>query len=761
MKKVLSAWIAIFIVMSLLSTNASEISAAVTSDVESITLKRSPFQVEDWTINGTFAINAPTSYVKGNNEYVAVGNYGTVMKSSDGVNWSAYSRFANYQFTAIAWNGENYIISGANTTYNHEAINRQAQLFISKDAVSWNKIEFDFDDSILFMEYGSKKFIATGLQGVYSSKDGSKWEKVMDFKDSYQFHPLLFVNGQFFLTVYEQNKIYTSKDGVNWKSSKYDTNAAIESFIYYKGQYIGISDAIYKSSDGIKWTKLSASPAGVWFRSITTDGKKVVAMGTGGNATDQVVYTSENLSKWTKQDLKSMGHQYYTIYPVKDGFAGLAYSENSSIYSMKSKNGLNWTHKLIGSSSTVDIEGVATNGKRVVAVGGLGNIIYTDNGANWHSANPLPSREIYGRPYFNAVEYGANKFVTVGNDGVYTSKDGLTWTQASAFKNKEIMLTELMWTGKYFIASGQTDGVYYSKDGTSWSKVTSVSKEGHWLMSMVYDGKRIIGAFQIYNKGNQYIQLMSTTNGTSWTKLATLTTMEIELAYNEGSYLAVDPYNVKNLWISKDTKNWTKTNVTSQVKNDDLVTIMTFDKYFVAFNRSLQYIDGEYINNTNYYVSKDGKQWSKRTVPSKQAEQYFGNGQIFDGVKAFGKYLFVGAQGFILSTADLKLEEPIIITVNGAQLKQTAETGRAYIEGGVTYLPLRVIGDALGFSTQWNSKDKSVTLKNKTKSATFTDVQVKNGVSYVPLRKVSEKLGYSVSYKKVGNSINVEIVSKK
>lgn len=754
MKKLLKSGIAIFTVFALLSSNGYEVQAAAQTEVEHMTLKQSPYQVGNWTINANFAINAPTSYIYGNNEYVSVGSYGTVMKSKDGVNWTALNRFANYQLTAIAWNGENYVMAGANTEYDTYIMGSPSQLFISKDALTWNKVDFKFNDSILYIEYGKGYFVASGLNGVYVSKDGSNWDEVITFTEGYYYHPLQYVNGKFFITAYEQGKVYVSTDGLKWTSLKFDQNKNIVNMIYFNGQYIGVGDGIFKSADGITWSKLSSSPTNTTFQAITTDGKKVVVMGWTGSQSHQVAYVSENLSSWTKQDLSSFGHEIYGIYPVKDGFAGLAYKENGSIYSMFSKSGVNWTHKLIGNSSLADYQGVAFNGKRAVAVGDLGNIIYTDNGSNWHSATPIANHAEYGRPYFTAIQYGANKFVATSNVGVFTSTDGVTWTQATYFKDKYIMLSELMWTGQYFIASGQTDGVYYSKDGTSWSKVSSVSKDGFWLHSMIYDGKKIVGAFQIYNKGNQYVQLMQTTNGTTWSKLNTLNAMEVELAYNNGTYLAADPYSGSDVWTSKDAKTWSKSSV---VKDDELVTIKSFDGYFVAFNRSLQKINGDYIKNTNYYTSKDGKTWKKHNVPARQAEEIFGNEEIKDGIKAFGKYIFVGSQGYILSTTDLQFEDPIFITANGAEIKQSAEAGQAYIEAGVTYLPLRVIGEALKFDIAWNSKEKSVTFNNGVTSATFTGVKIKNGLSYVPLRKVSEQLGYKVDYKKSGSNIYVDI----
>src|SRR5690606_35718797 len=189
------------------------------------------------------------------------------------------------------------------------------------------------------------------------------------------------------------------------------------------------------------------------------------------------------------------------------------------------------------------------------------------------------------------------------------------------------------------------------------------------------------------------------------------------------------------IYVSKDAKAWTKVNA-NIANNDSLQYITSFDGYFVGFNDSLIYVGDEYIKKTIYYTSKDGRQWKKHDVPNKQKEQTFGDEMVKAGVKAFGKYIFVGAQGYIMYTSDLNLESPIIVTVHGKEVEQTVEQGKAFIDGGTTYLPLRVIGNALGYEIEWHASTKTVTFKDELKSETFKEVKIKNNLSYVPLRKV-------------------------
>lgn len=113
------------------------------------------------------------------------------------------------------------------------------------------------------------------------------------------------------------------------------------------------------------------------------------------------------------------------MYPVDGGFAGLGSNkvENypDGTYAIYTSDGTKWSYRLAGTSRSGDFNAVATNGKRTVAVGLDGGVVYTVNGTQWKSANPFSYKEGLGRANLFDVAWGANKFVAVGNGGVYVS----------------------------------------------------------------------------------------------------------------------------------------------------------------------------------------------------------------------------------------------------------------------------------------------------------------------------------------------------
>jgi len=81
---------------------------------------------------------------------------------------------------------------------------------------------------------------------------------------------------------------------------------------------------------------------------------------------------------------------------------------------------------------------------------------------------------------------------------------------------------------------------------------------------------------------------------------------------------------------------------------------------------------------------------------------------MMDAVKALNKYIFVGAYGKIMYATELRLGDPITIIVLGSMLNTSADQGKPYIEKGTTYVPLKIIGQALGYSILWDQKTREI-----------------------------------------------------
>lgn len=666
-KKSISVWlICLSIVLSFCVQSGSMASAGGGhKTIDSITLRESPFPIgEGWTVDASYNSNAPYALVKGKKEYLAVGANGTVMRSADGITWKALSRFGRYHLTAIAWDGSKYVVFGSNTDYSFTLYQKPSEGFISADGLTWTKIDFDPGETIHQMVWGESGFVALGEKHIFTSKDGENWTTARTVYNEYGANSLHYLNGTYFISSrYDNQFVFFSKDGQNWSSKPYNSSAAIQDMVWTGKQYIGVGNGIYTSTDGFTWKRQAKSPNGAELLTIVRGHNMYIVTGAASQKNGihkNVSYTSKDGITWKKTDLSYLHANIYIIYPVAKGFAGIGSNDRQdfpdSTYSIYTRDGTTWSYRLAGSQTGGELSALATNGKRTVAVGMAGTVIYTDDGKTWRGSSPFAYREKLGRPNLYDVVWGANKFVAAGHNGIYYSPDGYSWKQAIVpFRDQYGQLRNIIWTGKFFVASDQSYGTYTSKDGLKWTRIASVSE--NWLTSMIWDGKRVLAAFNVhnYNTGGGTTKLMQTTDGVNWKLVKTLDLSEVQLAWNGSSYVASGRGDALKVWISKDGLNWspkTRTVLNGPYTGFDFMT--TFDKNFFAMDTSNEEINGETVACNTYYLSKDGVQWEKVVIPPiYQGVSGAGAQRMLDGIKVYGKYMFVGEYNNIMYTSKL------------------------------------------------------------------------------------------------------------
>lgn len=148
-------------------------------------------------------------------------------------------------------------------------------------------------------------------------------------------------------------------------------------------------------------------------------------------------------------------------------FIAVGGDQNSMV--MRSTDGANWQEDL-HPSGTQWKGGVAYGDGRWVAVGGVGTVIYSDDGGSvWQDASErLPSA---GRD----IAYGGGRFVAVGDGGMIATGDGTSWadhTQAGAVGLSAVAFSPAgFWvaTGSSWNGSGFDVSCFSSPDGSSWS----------------------------------------------------------------------------------------------------------------------------------------------------------------------------------------------------------------------------------------------------------------------------------------------------
>ena len=161
---------------------------------------------------------------------------------------------------------------------------------VTKQSLRWKTaLQNSYESGYQSVAYGNGKFVAIGKGGYASSPDGITWShtvfpsttRLSDFAivfdgtkfvsnygvttdgidwtitGSYQFRKIVYANGIYVATT-GTKKIYTSTDGINWKSitiNTENTSALVwDSVAYGNGKFVAVGDCVSTSTDGENWT---------------------------------------------------------------------------------------------------------------------------------------------------------------------------------------------------------------------------------------------------------------------------------------------------------------------------------------------------------------------------------------------------------------------------------------------------------------------------------------------------------------------------
>jgi 6-phosphogluconolactonase (cycloisomerase 2 family) len=290
------------------------------------------------------------------------------------------------------------------------------------------------DDEWNGIAYGKGMFVAVGNSrstgdSVAYSSDGVNWATTSAAGDNDVWNGVSYGNGIFVAvgssTASSSDVVMTSPDGITWTPrSAAGNDDAWNSVTYGNGLFVAVacgvkggqcnsasSDRVMTSPDGITWTRRSAAGNNDFWNSVTYANGLFVAVGTYTFILADGVMTSPDGITWTARSLSGLGTEYY--YDVTYG------------------NGL------------------------FVAVGLQGLTIRSVDGINWVQADT-------GDDNYYGVTYGDGLFVAVtdvsGDDVVFTSPDGITWTPQSGAAGDNDSWRDITYGEDLFVAVADAGG---------------------------------------------------------------------------------------------------------------------------------------------------------------------------------------------------------------------------------------------------------------------------------------------------------------
>ena len=312
-----------------------------------------------------------------------------------------------------------YTVTVSKTGYNQKTSN---SILHGNAGVNWTAVaNSTFGTSwIRAIAYGNGKFVAVGNDGKMAySPDGITWTAVANstFGTDY-ITAIAWGNGKFVAGGKDIKRAH-SIDGITWTAvTETQTQTGYVKWIVYgDNKFVlraSIGGTYYSQDGGITWTSTNSSPFIAANESVGAaaygDNKFIMSGSINGNNNGRIAYSSNGTTSWVlKQDV---GYFFPSAIAYGGGkFVGKPF-ESSPINSFcYSHDGITWTYsKNIG---PVSVSAIAWGNNRFVAGGGNKMVYSSADGMTWTDVADSTS---FGTSSILAIAYGNGRFVAVGYD---------------------------------------------------------------------------------------------------------------------------------------------------------------------------------------------------------------------------------------------------------------------------------------------------------------------------------------------------------
>ena len=531
----------------------------------------------------------------GNGVRVAVGGQGTVITSSDAIEWRMSHTGEGYWLMDVVW-GNGLFIAVGGRTMSEFGPPPFGVVLSSGDGFNWVERHSTDELSLEAVAWTGSRFVAVGVGNeVLLSSDGLSWSEQQIASDAWTMSDLAW-NGSMLVAVGSDNvfafgrhSYFTSEGGVAWHVQNFECEYCDpKSIAAVGGRFVAVGSWLKAlvSDDGMTWNEAPYGTSDSLNR-IVPGGDEFLAVGYGA------VGTSPDGYAWSIEELT-------TESPVR----GLAWGGDGYLavgdegFMMSSPEGSEWTQlstRSFDRGGYREISELAKGGSTIVGVGA--EIITGEHGTEW------VQRSSPGDSGPTSVIRTSSAFWAAGANGVIRSIDGVHWAQMLV--DHDIRLFDIVWNGSLFVAVGwnpssddQRKLVLTSQDGHEWS-YQWFDLEDH-LFTVGWTGSQFVAA-----GGGAYY--LTSTDGVDWQQHTQAEDLTLtDMAWNGDRLVAVgDRWGAGGVIRStKDGTHW----VESALPEDDVSSfddVTWIGTHFVAVSRS----SGDLI-----FTSVDGLIWSSETT---------------------------------------------------------------------------------------------------------------------------------------------------
>jgi hypothetical protein len=398
--------------------------------------------------------------VYGSNQFIVVGERGTILSSTDGFKWSLRTSGTTNTLAAVTYGNNLFIAVGPPfTPCLIICPSTPAQVLTSSDGITWNIQNISTTSSISDVTFGNDTFLAVGIS-IFGSANGLDWSQINSGTTSVL--NKITYDGSY-AAVGDDGSIITSDNGSAWVVQSSGTTNDLYGITFGNNIIIAVGDGgiILSSSDGKTWIEVSKGriPA---FIQIVYEKDKFVAVGSAGT-----ILTSADGKNWVQShsgvdsDLSGVSFGNGTFVAVGKYKECSFCSPSNTI--LVSSDGISWSK--VSGPDTIDSYRKISYGNNTFVALASSAVIISNDGITWKRI-PLEWDYLYD------IKFGNGTFVIVGAYGlILTSTDGVNWTQrTSGVANQN--LYSVAFGNNIFVTAGGVDTLLTSANGVSWTKVT-------------------------------------------------------------------------------------------------------------------------------------------------------------------------------------------------------------------------------------------------------------------------------------------------
>ena len=525
-------------------------------------------------------------YSKSLGIFIAVGNNGTVLTSKDSIIWECVNLGSSLDLFSITYSETLglFIIGGESGT--------NTQVFTSPDGITW-----------------TSRIVSTTYRTEINSIVYSELQEL-------------------FVAVANNGCIFTSPDGINWTYRASGVSVPLYNIIYNTTNSIfiivGDSGTILTSADGITWTNRVSSVSD-YLMSITYADDIGLFVIVGGGLSTCVILTSTDGITWNQISDIPVNHSLYSVVYSQEKRRFVAVGSMGNI--ICSQDGVNWGNEIqITGITTLACITYSDYYGFFILVGTSGAIFTSVDGNIWTPCMKSPIGDIKGIIYKNI----GNKYIMVGENQVAISTDTVIWERVlytlgtnfnsiCSTKNQEL-----------FVVVGNNGYIFTSPDGITWTQQTSGVGSGINLYSVVYSEK--LGIFATVGKSGT---VLTSTDGATWVSRTSGVSDDLNsIIYSEEQEQFISVGSNGVVILSQDGITWNNQTPITTYKLNNIIFADVFN-FYIAIG-----------NNGVIFTSVNGTIWVEQT--SGTTNDLYGLVYSTD----FGLLFAVGNKGTVLTSSD-------------------------------------------------------------------------------------------------------------